>query len=130
MFNRASAGAWDSVRSFLGVHYKFNTRLDTPFWRHCREYVDLAGAEEVVEFYRENGPSPIWGKAILKPFDQFGMDGWLAMLVGQKVPHRNPYVPDDRELARWRQHVETNKASALRAVAVKEALLAVRKASA
>ncbi len=30
-FNRAMATNWDNIRRFLAIHYKFNTRLDTPF---------------------------------------------------------------------------------------------------
>ena len=33
--NRYNARAWDDIRDFLAVHYKFNTRIDTPFWRAC-----------------------------------------------------------------------------------------------
>ena len=59
LYNRYNGGQWDDIRNFLAVHYKFNTRLDTPFWRHCREHVALHGAEPVVDFYRENGPSVV-----------------------------------------------------------------------
>src|SRR5699024_2544701 len=41
LFNDHNARHWDSVRDFIAVHYKFNARLDTPFWRHCRAETDL-----------------------------------------------------------------------------------------
>src|SRR5439155_447296 len=28
---------WDFPRWFLAIHYKFNRKLDTEFWRSCRE---------------------------------------------------------------------------------------------
>ena len=55
-FNRYQAILWDDIRDFLSIHYRFNKRLDTAFWRHCGEAADLAGAAELVEVYRENGP--------------------------------------------------------------------------
>src|SRR5581483_8509675 len=54
-FNKRFALHWDAIRQFLAIHYKFNERLETPFWRACWADADLAGAEEIVEFYRENG---------------------------------------------------------------------------
>src|SRR6185437_2171893 len=43
-FNRHHGRYWDSIRRFIAIHYKFNDRIDTPFWRACREKTDLAGA--------------------------------------------------------------------------------------
>ncbi|MDX5404991.1 MAG: tryptophan 7-halogenase, partial [Bacteroidota bacterium] len=36
---------WDDVRDFLAVHYRFNRKIDTPFWKHCREATDLGAAQ-------------------------------------------------------------------------------------
>ncbi len=124
-FNRATASIWDSFRSFIAIHYKYNTRLSTPFWIHCQEKTDLAGAAELMEFYAENGPSPLWEKLLLGPLDQFGMTGYLALLVGQNVPYRHRYVPEDHELRAWQAHCERNKQRALKAMTVDEALRAV-----
>jgi tryptophan halogenase len=102
LFNHRAAMRWSAIRRFLGVHYKFNTRLETPFWRACRADVDLAGAEPVVDFYRENGPTTIFRNDLLDPKDPFGPEGYLSMLVGQKVPCR-AYEPSERERMIWGQ---------------------------
>ncbi|MGV3531307.1 MAG: tryptophan 7-halogenase, partial [Chthoniobacteraceae bacterium] len=57
LFNELMQGTWQDIRDFLGLHYKMNTMLDTPFWRHCREDTDLSGLDGLLEFYRENGPT-------------------------------------------------------------------------
>ena len=126
MFNRSSEGMWNSIRSFIAIHYKYNTRLDTPFWDAARNRTDLFEAQDAIDYYLENGPSPLWEKAILKPFEQFGMAGYLAMLVGQQVPYAKPYTPSDRERAAWRTHCEKNRGLALKALSVKESLAAIR----
>lgn len=59
LYNRYNAEQWDDIRDFLAVHYAFNTRLDTEFWRACWADTDLGGAAPVVEWYRENGPSAL-----------------------------------------------------------------------
>ena len=91
LFNRRNELAWEHIRRFLAIHYKFNTRIDTPFWRECREHCDLSTAAPLVEYYRENGPNTLWRGVLLESFDQFGPDGYLAMFVGQKVPYQNSY---------------------------------------
>ena len=117
---------WDSVRRFLAVHYRFNARRDTPYWAHCRNETDLAGAGDVVEFYRWNGPSLLAQDILLDKFDQFGLSGYYAMLVGQRVPHQAPYEPSDAERAAWAQRSARMDEVARNAVPVAEALAAVR----
>ena len=126
LYNRENAENWDSVRDFLAVHYRFNTRLDTPFWRECREKVELAGAAPVVEYFRENGPNTFWAPGLFGPFEAFGMAGYLAMLVGQQVPHRRVREAPDQERRVWEQYRQKNRETALKAMTVKDALAAIR----
>lgn len=123
LYNRLVGGGMDFIRAFLGVHYKFNTRLDTPFWRECREKVEIGPvAEAMVDYYRHNGPR-IWGaNLVLGQHDTFGVDGFLCMLVGQQVPYRNPYRPTDRERNIWEAHRAQNRVWAEAAYSVPEAL--------
>jgi tryptophan halogenase len=54
------------------------------------------------------------------------MDGYLALLVGQKVPHDKSYNPPPAEQAFWREHCRQLAAEAQRGMGVKEALDAIR----
>ena len=126
VYNRRNRQTWDDIRRFLAVHYKFNTRLDTPFWRAARSDTDLAGAEEFVDYYVENGPSVAWKAALITGRDVFGFEGWLAMMVGQKVPYRRGFEPDDHERQVWRQVREHQRAQASAGLTVRQALTAVR----
>src|SRR4051812_26109462 len=56
-YNSLHRRHWDSIRDFLAVHYRFNTRIDSQFWRHCQQHCELAGAAAALECYQENGPS-------------------------------------------------------------------------
>ena len=125
-YNKRNRQTWDDIRRFLAVHYKFNTRLDTPFWRAARADTDLAGAEEFVEFYEENGPSVAWKHTLITGRDVFGFEGWLAMMVGQKVPYRRQFVPDEHERQVWRQIREQNRAQAAAGLTVRESIEVVR----
>jgi tryptophan halogenase len=125
-YNKRFALKWDNIRDFLAVHYKFNTGLDTPFWRECRARCDLCGAAEIVEYYQENGPGTYHHQTLLNRLSQFGLEGYWALLLGQKVPYKTPYVPGAEERRTWRQIQEAFKAKALTGVGVKEALTLVR----
>lgn len=125
-FNEVMGLSWDNIRRFLAIHYKFNTRFDTPFWRACRADIELAGAEPIIDFYAENGPTDLARQSLLNPYDQFTMDGWLTLFVGQKVPHRKRYTPSTVEMELWQQIRTQIRSRARQGFTVKEALAIVR----
>lgn len=124
-YNHISARAWDTIRYFLGMHYKFNTRLDTPFWRACREKADLGPAESIVDYYRDNGPSTYGRTALLRINDIFGMEGYLCMLVGQRVPYRKTWQAPVSERQIWNGIRAEHRAKALTGMTIPEAYQAI-----
>ncbi len=125
-FNRRNATSWDQIRRFLAVHFKFNDRLDTRYWQACRNDAELQDAEEFVAYYRELGPSVLYRKTILEPSDQFGMEGYLSMLVGQQVPYEYKFEPSPQERASWQKIQQAIKNKATAAFTVREGLSMVR----
>ena len=126
-FNRYQALIWDDIRDFLSLHYRFNKRIDTPFWRHCWEATDLGGAADLVEVYQDGGPS-VWLRlhtTIEKP-SQFGTNGYLALLIGQKVEYRQRYQPSADELRVWNAERHKNQGLAMRGLTVRETLKKIR----
>ena len=117
--NEHLGGFWDQLRDFLALHFRFNTRLDTPFWRDCRSLVDLGGGEEALAFYRQRGnlsSSPhlyrfdsLWG--------DFGRD---LILRGQGVPAPppRPHLSPDA----WRRLQGRTRALVEAALPAEEAL--------
>jgi len=124
VFNRNRGRNWDDIRDFLAIHYKFNTRLDTPFWRHCHQATDLGTATECVDFFQQNGPS-VWLEENLERGNQFGSAGYLALLMGQKVGCRMQR-PSDGELRIWNGERQKYKTMATQGYTVREALAAIR----
>jgi tryptophan 7-halogenase len=117
---------WDQIVAYLATHFKFNTRYDTPYWRACWNDCDLAGAEEVVSYYQAVGPSVLARDTLLDYNDQFGMEGYLTMLVGQKVPTRHQYMPTQQEQMNWQRIQQAVKNRVAGAYTVAEALKLVR----
>jgi tryptophan 7-halogenase len=127
VYNKWSRQTWESIRGFLGIHYKFNTRLETPFWRACREETDLGGrAQEYISYFEERGPSPLWMSTLLEGRDVFDSDGWLTMLVGQKVPYRHTYTPSEAEQRTWKKILAGNWAKTANGLNVAEMSRMVR----
>ncbi len=124
-FNRRHACGWDIIRDFLAVHFKFNTRYDTPYWQACRAKAELCGAQPIVEYFQENGPSVLWRTTLFDPKDQFGAEGYLSLLVGQQVPYRaDPLTAE--EVANWERIRKQIRASSERAISVPQALALIR----
>jgi tryptophan 7-halogenase len=116
-YNMKSAVSWDAIRDFIAVHYRFNTRLDTPFWRACRADVDLCGASDLVSYYQEEGPNE-WGASILRMTHSwvgFSLDSYYTMLIGQRVPYQKTYRPTEDELRTLASIRAENRALALNA---------------
>jgi tryptophan halogenase len=99
-FNQMIYRNWTIIRDFLALHYKYNTRLDTPFWKTAREEVSLGAAADLCAFYEDVGPDLSLLAPDLKR-DFFGAEGYLAMLVGQAVPYRRADRPSTEEVRSW-----------------------------
>lgn len=126
-YNRRIAAKWDHIRRFLAIHYRFNTRLETAFWRECREKVDLCDIAEFVDVYREIGPSFFHRQTYLDLLDQFQLEGYFTLLVGQCVPYRCRYTPTPTELELWGKIRAHLKSQAMAGYTVQDALALFRR---
>ena len=125
-YNNHTATAWDEIRDFLALHYKVNTRLDTPFWRHARADTDMGEIKEFLEFYEENGPTGLGRYSLLRNGGSFGVEGYLVMLVGNSVPYRARHVAAKEERRLWNRRCAEFSAIAQRSFDVRQALAVVR----
>ena len=124
-YNRTIGREWDNIRNFLGVHFKFNQRYDTPYWRACRADADIGAAQGVVDFYQANGPTTSGRTSVLNQNDIFGMEGYLCLLVGQQVPYHKTREITAAEWKVWNAIRAENRAKALTALSVPAAFEAV-----
>lgn len=120
--NQRFRRVWDDIRDFLAIHYRFNRKLDTPFWRHCREAVDIAGAAPIVDYYRQAGPSGL-STALLDGMSIFNFNGYMSILLGQQLP-TEAYVPQTaNDKAAWNSIRDLIRAEAIAAPAIREVLM-------
>ena len=112
---------WDDVRDFLAIHYKFNRRSDSEFWKHCRRETPLGTAAGIVEFFREAGPHRL-GEGLIPRESMFQYEGYLAMLLGQRVPTKYDAQLTSDETRDWNQHRQRVRAVVSNAMPIREAL--------
>ncbi|MDA1055985.1 MAG: tryptophan 7-halogenase [Planctomycetota bacterium] len=112
---------WEDIRGFLAVHFKFNTRRNTAFWQQCREDTNLADAQPIVGFYKESGPSGLYYQMMPKGAI-FGYAGYLALLIGQRVPTRYQSQISKNELCLWKTAIDENRQRVEQALTNEEAL--------
>lgn len=126
LYNRRAKEQWDDTRDFLALHYRFNTTLETPFWKTCREECDLGELRGFVDFYRENGASSLAVHALPGYRAIYGLDGHLAMMAGQQVPLRKRPLHHMAEHAAWQRHAANARAATANAVDIGTTLNAIR----
>jgi tryptophan halogenase len=123
--NRRVGAHWDYLRWFLALHYRHNRKLDTPFWRECREKVDVSGLSPAIARFQEKGA---WqhpeDAGVLVGDPAFGGSGLLILLLGQQV--EAPAVPSRFSPAEWARRVAAQRAIVARACSQAEALAIVR----
>lgn len=104
--NRRVGDFWDYVRWFLALHFRFNRRLDTPFWRACRDGVDVSAHGELLERFRNGGPLAYQDDAARfdYPDPLWGPEGVDTLLLGQGVLCRLPEPPVPEPA--WRAETE------------------------
>jgi tryptophan halogenase len=123
--NDALGGHWDDLRWFLAVHYKYNRKKDTSFWRDCRETADVSGVAHVLERFTRVGPRALEGQDFLTTDPTF-VPGMMILLLGQQVPCP---APTDTSLAQtaWEARVAESRALVRRAFTQAEALDLLRR---
>lgn len=121
-YNEATLASWQEIRDFLGLHYKLNTADQTAFWRRCQEETDLSGIDGLLSFYYDNGPTGFLRHRMPTSLSEFGLEGYLVMLVGNKAPYRKLYEPSKKELRLLKERRSLHKSLAKKGVGVKEGL--------
>ncbi|WP_404790471.1 FAD-dependent oxidoreductase [Altericista sp. CCNU0014] len=123
ILNRKMNERWDALRWFLGIHYRFNRRLDTPFWKAANHEANISGAEMKVARFQDRAPLSYQNSLFytLVPPEFFSDDhSFDTLLMGQQVPARfaNPTL----DKANWERQISILRHMARQALPQHEAL--------
>lgn len=117
------------------MQYRFNRKLNTPFWNECRSSVDLAGAEERAHLFTERAPLSCGqvrskGRIDNLLLAQYGGDYFAQdyvydiLLAGQQVPAR--YVEPIESKSQWTRRTKMLRETVNWALPQRDALMLVR----
>lgn len=126
LYNDLAAQGWTDIRDFLALHYRLNTALDTSFWRACREDTDVSNIAPLLEFYADNGPTGFCRYRLPRLENDFGVEGYLVMLVGNCAPYRAKHAPSEAEIQIWERHRAQFIAAAQTGLSVHQTLAYIR----
>ncbi len=91
VLNDLSAKRWDGLRWFLSIHYKFNERGDSEFWREVHANADISGIQPLLDVYAGGAPlrlrDPLTRRFVRSVSPTFyELDGVDCLLMGQNYP--------------------------------------------
>ncbi|GAA2906158.1 hypothetical protein GCM10010517_72350 [Streptosporangium fragile] len=127
LVNRALSKKWDEIRWFLSIHYRFNTRRDTPFWREMHTGADVSGLEPLLEVFRAGAPLR-FRDSVVRGFLEstaptfYGLEGVDCLLLGQGYPAR--LLPMSEPVEAWQARKDAADALVGRGLGTAEALRA------
>jgi tryptophan halogenase len=105
VLNVVTADRWDGLRWFLALHYRYNQRRDTPFWRAARTETDVSGIQPLLDLFACGAPlhlrDPITRRlARIAAPTFYELDGVDCLLLGQGYPCE--LVPSKEPLDAWK----------------------------
>ncbi len=126
LYNSDLARSWDSLRWFLAIHFKFNHKLSTPFWRAAQEQTDISGIQTMLELFQDQAPLKQRNRRVpsLSEIPFYGVAGLDCILLGQQVPAR--LCKSAETPSAWQQRKKEALALIDTALPAEEALRVVR----
>jgi tryptophan halogenase len=86
LYNANVDRLFTNVRDFILMHFVFNERLDTEYWRACRRLQNAITKDSISEFllnyYRRNGPCLKFVGGIYSKYNFFGLEGYYTLFKG------------------------------------------------
>lgn len=106
--NQEIAATWDTFRWFLGMHYKFNNRLSTPYWKWCTENTNIGDAKMVIDLFNQRPPLSASNFGTLSPYTAlealvFNSYSYDTLIYGQKMltaPAKKPDMTKEEYFSR------------------------------
>lgn len=97
--NKEIAANWDTFRWFLGMHYKFNKQLSTPFWKYCNEHTNISNAQMIIDLFNQRPPLSAGNFGTGSPYTAlealvFNSYSYDSLLFGQKLVTK-PLTPPE-----------------------------------
>lgn len=78
-YNRQADSEIEYIRDFIILHYKVTERIDSPFWRYCKNMEVPESLARKIELFRQ------CGRIFREDVDLFHENSWVQVMMGQGV---------------------------------------------
>ena len=97
-YNKFVNTYYDNTRDFVFLHFCFNDRLDTPYWKDCKKLaLDITRdsiAYKFIEYYLINGVQLKYLAQLCSDENAYQIEGYWNILRG--------LIPTDTDRKKWR----------------------------
>ena len=85
-YNKFINELYDTIRDFILIHFCFNDRLDTIYWRDYLKRIDKLPKDGigygVLDYYLKNNTHILFTNKYYEDINPFSLDGWFQMYRG------------------------------------------------
>lgn len=86
-FNNQMNERYDVIADFISVHFIYNKKLTTPYWKDYNKLSVKKGtlADEIITYYKHNNVNIIMTTQFYDNSNPFDLEGWWSILRGLDV---------------------------------------------
>lgn len=95
LINKDVADHWDYLKNFLSIHFKYNKKFNTPYWKSSNSDIDSSGFDTFISLYNEIGFLSTQDTSVKNMLNHlvkdrlFNLDGIDHILLGQGIIPRD-----------------------------------------
>jgi tryptophan halogenase len=105
-YNQQTRAEIEHIRDFIVLHYHVNERVDSDFWRTCREMSIPPSLRHRIELFRDSA------RVFRIPNELFAENSWIQVMLGQGITPRQHHpsadLMGDEELSAFLETIRRN----------------------
>jgi len=105
-YNQQTRTEIEHIRDFIILHYHVNERIDSEFWRTCREMSIPESLRHRIELFRDSA------RVFRIPNELFAENSWIQVMLGQGIAPRQHHpsadLMGDDELSAFLESIRRN----------------------
>ena len=110
-YNTLTRVELEKIRDFIVLHYHLNQRVDSPFWRYCREMQIPDSLAQRISMFKE------YAHAYQADGELFRVDSWTQVMFGQGIMpehyHQSTRAMKEKDLTQFLSTLRTSISQAV-----------------
>ena len=96
-YNKYTNQYYDNIRDFILIHFVFNNKLKTKYWKDYRKRINKipkdSMAYEILNYYLKNNTHIKFLSHVFTSTNPYGLEGWYSILRG--------LIPTETDRKKW-----------------------------